>query len=317
MAKAATESPTKSKAELVAVLSAQIMGESVTKPTVPTIDVDTPMRETSSRSTMKGFIKWGMMTAAFKIYTGTKSESISFNNCCPTCSSQVNAVTTCKTCSVTFEGEGSKNSLKKGYKVGGNFVFVDKTELEACEPSSNELVEVLSFVPTAEVDPIYFESTSLLSADKGGEKVLSLLRTAMIETQTMALVKITQRGRENSALLRPYVQEDGSAGIAVTYMYFDHEIRNVNFTAPASLSTEEIAFAKQLAGVMTETFAPKSLDDKYAVNVRKLIASKVAGQAAPIVPKAGKSVSSGSNLMDALKASMADAEQKRAAAAGK
>ena len=136
MAKKTVVAAEETKEQKVARLSAQIMAADAPKPTVPAIDVDSPMRETSSRSTMKGFIKWGMMTAPFKMYTGTKAESLYFNNCCPTCSTKVNSVTTCKTCNTTFEGEGSKNGLKKGYSVGGQMVFVDKTELEACEPSS-------------------------------------------------------------------------------------------------------------------------------------------------------------------------------------
>lgn len=312
MAKKTVEVPVEeSREQKVARLSAQIMANDAPQSTVPDIDVDAPSRETSSRSTMKGFIKWGMMTAPFKMYSGTKTEALYFNNCCPECSGKVNSVTTCKACNVAFEGEGSKGQLKKGYAVGGTMVFVEKAELEACEPSSNEVVEVIQFVKFAEIDPIFFESTNLLSADKGGEKVLTLLRAAMEETDSVAVVKITQRGRENSAILRPYQQEDGGVGIAVTYLYFDHEVRNANFSTPAQLSPEEISFARQLADAMTDSFAPKSLQDTYAVNVRKLIASKVAGVTAPTVAKATKPAPV-SDLMSALKASMADAEVNKA-----
>ncbi len=297
------------KEQKVARLSAELMGADAKATTVvPEIDVDKPQRETSSRSTKKGFIKWGMMTAPFKIYSGTSAEGLHFNNCCPTCSGAVNAVTTCKSCNTTFDGD-DKNKLKKGYKVAGNFVFVDKSELEACEPTSSDVIEVIRFVKLAEIDPIYLESTSLMNADKGGEKVLTLLRTAMLESDTVALVKICERGRENSAILRPYTQVDGTVGIAVSYLFFDHEIRNVNFTAPAKLSAEEVSFAKQLADAMTDAFNPTSLDDSYAKNVRKLIASKVAGVAAPVVAKAGK-VSATSDLMGALKQSLAAAAAK-------
>jgi DNA end-binding protein Ku len=54
------------------------------------------------------------------------------------------------------------------------------------------------------VDPVYFENTDYLGADKGGEKSYRLLADAMAKRGRVAIAELVSRGKEQLVLIRPY-----------------------------------------------------------------------------------------------------------------
>jgi DNA end-binding protein Ku len=60
------------------------------------------------------------------------------------------------------------------------------------------------FIPLASVDPVYFENTHYLSADKAGEKPYRLLANAMAKSGRVAIAELVSRGKEQLVLIRPY-----------------------------------------------------------------------------------------------------------------
>jgi hypothetical protein len=58
--------------------------------------------------------------------------------------------------------------------------------------------------PARSVDPVYFENTHYLGADKSGEKPYRLLAEAMAKSGRVAIAELVSRGKEQLVLIRPY-----------------------------------------------------------------------------------------------------------------
>ena len=65
-------------------------------------------------------------------------------------------------------------------------------------------IDLKEFIPLESVDPVYFENTHYLGADKGGEKPYRLLADAMARSGGAAIAEVVSRGKEQLVLIRPY-----------------------------------------------------------------------------------------------------------------
>ena len=96
-----------------------------------------------------------------------------------------------------------RSEMVKGfeYKKGQYVVFTD-AELKALDEKATNGLEITEFLPKDAVDPVYFEKTYYLGADKGGEKGYSLLAQAMATADEIALAKYAARGKSYLVLIR-------------------------------------------------------------------------------------------------------------------
>src|SRR5215204_1785870 len=79
------------------------------------------------------------------------------------------------------------------------------------KPEANRSIDLKEFIPLASVDPVYFENTHYLGADKGGEKPYRLLADAMAKSGRVAIAELVRRGKEQLVLIRPYRKRLGAA----------------------------------------------------------------------------------------------------------
>jgi DNA end-binding protein Ku len=297
----------------IADLSAAFSG----KTTEPTADLKAPKidKKSSEKSTWKGMLQFGLASLAVKLYTATEvSDGVKFHQFCPE-GHRINSVTTCKECDVTYEGEGGKDVLLKGTEWDGKFVTLTKAEQDACKPASSKAIEIDEFVPADAVDPIYFESTRFITADKGFEKQFAILRTMMEEKQVYAVASLCERGRENTVIIRPFRR-----GMLLHNMYFEHEIRNFDKwenipEVVTDLDPKMFKAAGQLIDMLTGDFNPQEKFDSYAAMVRKAVEAKAKGEKAPEV-KIPVPVAT-TDLMAALVASMNDPKVQQKSKAAK
>lgn len=60
-----------------------------------------------------------------------------------------------------------RSEVIKGYEYEtGQYVLVEGEDIRKITPESGKTMEILAFVPSAEVDPIYFESTFVAGGGK-------------------------------------------------------------------------------------------------------------------------------------------------------
>jgi DNA end-binding protein Ku len=156
-------------------------------------------------------------------------------------------------------------------------VVLTEEELKALETRSDGTIAIEQFVPIEKVDPIYFEKTTFLGPDKGGQKAYRLLAQAMKESGRVAIGRWNARGRQELVLLRAY-----RTGLALHTLYYADEVRaidDVEIDLTIELSDAELTLARQLIDQLSsEAFDPRKYEDEYRKSVLAAIDRKVAGQ---------------------------------------
>jgi DNA end-binding protein Ku len=136
-----------------------------------------------------------------RIHTATKSDKVSFHLLHKECGSRVRNQYFCPVCNVVVDRE----DLVRGFQhAKDQYVPVTEEELESLEAEANRSIDLKEFIPLASVDPVYFENTHYLGADKGGEKPYRLLADAMAKSGRVAIAELVSRGKEQLVLIRPY-----------------------------------------------------------------------------------------------------------------
>jgi DNA end-binding protein Ku len=247
-----------------------------------------------------GTISFGLVSIPVKLYTATASGTIAFNLLHAKCGSRIKQHTFCPTCNETVERSG----LVKGYEFAkGQYVRVTDEELKALEGEASKMIDILEFVPLAQVDPVYFEKAYYLGADKGGEKPYRLLADAMAQAGQVALAKFVMRGKESLVLIRP-AQE----GLLLHTMFFADEVRSfadVDKGRSANVREGELELALQLIrGLARDQFRPEQYADEYRARVLDTLERKIEGREVTTPPAAAERPHV-IDLMEALKASLA------------
>ncbi len=99
-------------------------------------------------------------------------------------------------CNVVVE----RADLVRGFQhAKDQYVPVTEEELESLEAEANRSIDLKEFIPLASVDPVYFDDTHYLAADKGGEKPYRLLADAMTKSGRVAIAELVSRGKEQPA----------------------------------------------------------------------------------------------------------------------
>jgi DNA end-binding protein Ku len=247
-----------------------------------------------------GTISFGLVSIPIKLYTAASSENVAFNMLHAKCGSRIKQQTFCPTCNETVE----RSALVRGYEFSKDqYVRVADEELKALEGEASKMIDIAEFVPLAKVDPIYFEKTYYLGADKGGEKPYRLLADAMEKSGQVALATFVMRGKESLVLIRA-----AQGGLMLHTMYFADEVRTfseVDKGESAKIKDGELELAiKLIDGLAAEDFQPDRYKDAYRERVMEMLNKKAEGQeltAAPAPAKRRQVI----DLMEALKESLA------------
>jgi DNA end-binding protein Ku len=247
-----------------------------------------------------GTISFGLVSIPIKLYTAASSGSVTFNLLHAKCGSRIRQQTFCPQCNETVE----RTALVRGYEFSKDqYVRVTDDELKALEGEASKMIDIAEFVPLAKVDPIYFEKTYYLGADKGGEKPYRLLADAMEKSGQVALATFVMRGKESLVLIRA-----AQGGLMLHTMYFADEVRafaEIDKGEAARIKEGELDLAiKLIDGLAAEDFEPGRYKDAYRERVLEMLNKKAEGQAlAPAAPAAKRRQVI--DLMEALKESLA------------
>ncbi|HSB75171.1 MAG TPA: Ku protein, partial [Terriglobales bacterium] len=205
-----------------------------------------------------------------------------------------------------------RNEIVKGYEYRkGEYVIIEPDEIKKIEPKTAKTMEILEFVKSEEVDPIYFESSYYVVAEEAGRRPYALLTKALEDTKYVAIAKVTMHNREYTVFLRPYL-----GGMMLHTMYYSDEIRQVEeFGRPdVELKEAEVKVAHQLIEALADEWDPKKYYDTFETNLKKLIEAKLEGGEVAEVEKPAKAAPV-VDLMAALKQSLAQMEGKKKPAA--
>jgi len=200
-----------------------------------------------------------------------------------------------------------RSEIVKGYEYRkGEYVIIEPDEIKRIEPKTAKAMEILEFVKSEEVDPIYFESSYYLLPEEAGRKPYALLSHALEETDYVAIAKLTMHNREYTVFLRPY-----EGGLMLHTMYYRDEVRQLeNFGRPdVELKEAEVKIAHQLIEALAGKFEPEKYHDSFEENLKTLIKARLEGDEVTAVDKPRKPAPV-VDLMAALKESLAQLPKK-------
>jgi len=228
----------------------------------------------AAHSIGSGTISFGLVSIPVKLYPAASSQSVSFNLLHAKCGNRIKQQRFCTVCNEVVE----RDDLVRGYEFAKDqYVRVKDDELKALEGEASQAIEISQFVPLSKVDPVYFEKSYYLGADKGGEKAYRLLTNAMERAGKVALAKFVMRGKENLVLVR-----STRNGLMMHTMYFADEVRNFEEIAKgesAKITDAETNLAIRLIDELSnEEFNPEEFEDEYRQRVLELVNKKAEGK---------------------------------------
>src|SRR5581483_8823608 len=256
----------------------------------------------------KGHLTFGLVSLPIKLYSAARAESVSFNQLHKSDGSRIKMVMYCQ----AEDKPITRAEIVKGFEYEKDrYVVVEEDEVKKMAPKTAKTMEILEFVKSDEVDPIYFESSYYLAPDDAGEKPYALLFQALKQTGYVGVAKIAMHNREHIVILRP-----GERDILLHTMYYRDEIRQVDeFRTDTSVVKEnELNLATTLIESLAAPFEPDKYKDEYSANLLALIEAKKAGQQV-VEPAPAKTLAPVVDILEALKMSLERAKKPAASVA--
>ena len=262
------------------------------------------------RTIWNGSISFGLVNIPIGLALATQRNDIAFRTLHRECGTPIKQKRWCP----VHERDVEPDELVKGWEVAkGEFVLVEESDLEAVALQRSQSIEILRFVELADVDPMYFDRTYYLApagADAARRPYVLLLR-AMQETGMAAVGKFVLWGKENLCLIRP----QGDA-LALETLFFADDVRSKSEIEEAVESTQvqkaELDLAGQVIQSLVGEWNAADFENEYRRDLRAMLDAKLAGEAitrpapAPETPVV--------DLMEALRRSVADVQERRGAA---
>jgi DNA end-binding protein Ku len=192
----------------------------------------------------------------------------------------------------------------RGYELKkGEYVEIEKEELEAVQIESNHTIDIDSFVPSDEIDKRYLNHPYYIAPDgKAGIDAFAVIRDAMKDQDRVALARIVLTNREHIIAIEPLGK--GLLGTTLRYPYelrdegeyFD-DIRN------PKISKDMIELASHILDTKAAHFDPSKFEDEYEVALKTLVRRKAAGKPVKAAEREEKP-DNVISLMDALRQSL-------------
>jgi DNA end-binding protein Ku len=192
----------------------------------------------------------------------------------------------------------------RGYELKkGEYVEVEKEELEALQIESNHTIEIDSFVPGEEIDKRYLNHPYYIVPDgKAGVDALAVIRDAMKDNDRVALARIVLTNREHVMAIEPL-----GKGLLGTTLRYPYELRDeedyFDGIKNPKITKDMVQLASHILDTKAAHFDPSKFKDEYENALKTLIRRKASGKPIKAAEREEKP-DNVVNLMDALKASL-------------
>src|SRR4051812_494674 len=199
---------------------------------------------------------------------------------------------------VEAEQKGRGYELKKG-----QYVEIEKDELEAVQIESNHAIDIDSFVPREEIDKRYLNHPYYIVPDgKAGVDAFAVIRDAMKDQDRVALARIVLTNREHIIAIEPL-----GKGLLGTTLRCPYELRDegayFDDIKNPKISKDMIELASHILDSKAAHFDPSKFKDEYEDALKTLVKRKAAGKPVKAVEREEKP-DNVINLMDALRQSL-------------
>ncbi len=174
-------------------------------------------------------------------------------------------------------------------------------------PERSRTIEIVEFIDTQEVDPIYYDHPYYLVPAKGGEKAYRLLVEVMRRTNKAGMAKFVLHEREYLVAVK---STEGALAL-ITLHYHDELLPQEDIkTAAEKIDAEEQSRLKQNIKQMMEDFNPGKYADDRRKRLLALLKQKEKDQGRVEAPVVEEAAGAGPpDLIAALEESMRQMKQ--------
>ncbi|QWC57316.1 Ku protein [Erythrobacter sp. 3-20A1M] len=262
----------------------------------------------AARAYWQGQIRLALVSIPVEIYSAAKSGArVSFNQIHEPTGKRISY-------EKVVEGVGpiDRDDIIRGYELSkNNYVLLEDEEIESVKVESRKTLELVQFVQSCEIDPLYFEKPYfVVPADDLAEEAFIVLREALRGAGRVGLGQLSVRGQEKLVALKPC----GKGMLLETLRYADEVRKGQSFFGEIGddkPDKELLDLAETLIEKKTAPFDASEFHDRYADALKKLIDKKAKSKTKKAIIEDVDEPGSGSggnviDLMAALKKSVDD-----------
>ncbi|MFZ2652463.1 MAG: Ku protein [Burkholderiaceae bacterium] len=260
----------------------------------------------AARSIASLSLSFGLVSIPVKVFSATEtSSSVSFN-LLHSCGSRVKQQYLCIKENIPVE----RADMVKGYEFEKDrYVMFTPAELKAMEEAPSSTVDIVSFIPLAAVDPIYYDKAYYLAPDKRGAKPYGLLLEAMRASSRCALARWAWKGKQYVVQVRP-----GDGGLILQQLLYAEEVRSMKDLEieKTEIHKPELQLALQLIDqISADSYDPGAYHDEEKKRILAAIDDKIAGK--QVVATDGQEVAASAQVIDLVEALRASLAPRKAA----
>ena len=260
-----------------------------------------------ARPIWTGSISFGMVSIPIRLMPAVKRKSISFNQLEEGTLSRIRY----RKISEDSGEEVPSEKIIKGYDMGGgSYVIITDDDLAPLSPAKSKEINLETFVPEEDVNPLMFDSSYIIVPDKTA-KPYALLANAMAGSGRVGVGRFVMRQKEYLAAVR----SDGTHLTLSTLVFPDEmvdveSVEGMDSLDDVEISSKELLMAKSLVEALSEEFEPGQYQDEYRLGIEKIIEQKAAGKT-PVFAEEPQEKAKVIDLASALEASLRSAKEAR------
>jgi DNA end-binding protein Ku len=166
------------------------------------------------------------------------------------------------------------DDIVRGFAVSKDkYVVLEEEDLERLAPEVTRDIDLSSFVPAEDVDPMYFVRAYYLIPGPGGAKAYRLLARVMEDTGRAGIARFVMRGKEYLVAL---IAENGI--LRAETLRFADELRSpkdVGLPKPSRVTAADTRkMTTQMKKLYKAKFSPKELADTMAAELLSIAKKK-------------------------------------------
>lgn len=239
----------------------------------------------AARSFWKGHMRLALVTIPIRLVTAADSEDkVAFH--------QVDRTSKKRIRYQKVAGEGGKpvepENIVQGFELeSGDYVLLESEELDALKLATRHTLELVEFVDSCSIDPLYFDRPYYILPDGDvAEEGYRVIRDALRTSKKVGVGQLTIRGRENLVAVKPC-----GLGLLLETLRYESEIKDADAVfsdiGRSKLRPDLIAMATQLIEERSGDFDPGDYKNHYADAIRDLVNRKRKGGDTVLVEEGG------------------------------
>lgn len=238
-------------------------------------------------------INFGLVNIPVTMNPIIRNNDTSFNQLHKKCKNRINYIKYCPKCKIKLH----EQDIIKGYEYEDDkYIIFKKEELDKLKPENEKEIDIISFIPLKDIDPIYFEKSYDIDAVGKGHAYI-LFCEALKKCNLVALAKTVIGNKFYYCILRFNKQN-----IVLTTLYFEEEIKINKDEIENKINAKELDLAIKLITSLKGKFEPSKYKDEYQDNIKNAIENKINGKKINDVKKKNKTQIN--DLMKALEKSL-------------